>query len=921
MTTETSALPVRADDNLLLDPLWDDHVIHQRVVAFYHQRLKEHAPAQQFLKRRGLDDAQMIDHFQVGFADRALGRAMPRAGSALGKEIRSRLQSLGLYRESGHGHHNGCVVVPVCNDAGHLQELYGRKIAPGFHRQWNGCHLYLSETWRAAHPERGVLNASALSESEDLFLCDSVLNALTFWCAGHRNVTCSWGLGGFTDQHRRTLTRLGTKRVLIAYRRTDEGNQAAAELGAHLASLGIRCFRIEFPQGMDANRYALKAQHASEAINLLVRDARPMGACQAVEPGVEPFDGLTAHPASEPTRSEEVEEAADETADTAPEQASPAADKPDVADTTPTRAEPSPAPATPGDVQTEVKENEAVISLGDRRYRVRGLDRNVGLNQLKVNLLVSRAEAVHVDTFDLYSARHRELFVRQAAAELGLQEAVVRKDVAKVLLALEDVQERLLQKTLTTREKSPVMTEVETQAALELLRDPSLLDRILSDFEASGVVGEEANKLVGYLSIVSRKLDRPLAVVIQSSSAAGKSLLLEAVLAFVPPEDQVKYSAMTGQSLFYMGQRSLKHRILAIAEDEGAEQANYALKLLQSEGELRIASTGKDSTTGRLETQEYHVEGPVMIFLTTTAIDVDEELMNRCIVLTVNEDREQTRAIHHRQREDETLQGLLAARRRVEIIQRHHNAQRLLRPILVVNPYAHQLTFLDTQTRMRRDHLKYLTLIRSITLLHQYQRTVKTTEYQGKTIEYIEVTAEDIAMANRLADQVLGRSLDELPPQTRRLLLLLDEMVTRQCEELSTDRSDFRFTRRELREHTGWGNTQLKIHLQRLQELEYVLAHRGGRARQFAYELLYDGRGQEGQPVLSGLIDTSKLRNASPYSANQSGSEAQWSGGNGQWSGSGRPLVGAESGGGRAEKDDATQLVLEPSGSARDQPG
>ena len=67
---------------------------------------------------------------------------------------------------------------------------------------------------------------------------------------------------------------------------------------------------------------------------------------------------------------------------------------------------------------------------------------------------------------------------------------------------------------------------------------------------------------------------------------------------------------------------------------------SYALKILQSEGELTIASTGKDPVTGKLVTHEYHVEGPVMIFLTTTAIDVDEELQNRCLVLTVDEARD-----------------------------------------------------------------------------------------------------------------------------------------------------------------------------------------------------------------------------------------------------------------------------------------
>jgi hypothetical protein len=158
------------------------------------------------------------------------------------------------------------------------------------------------------------------------------------------------------------------------------------------------------------------------------------------------------------------------------------------------------------------------------------------------------------------------------------------------------------------------------------------------------VVGEATNKLVGYLAAVSRLLERPLAVVIQSSSAAGKSSLMDAVLAFVPQEARTQYSAMTGQSLFYMGQTSLKHRILAIAEEEGASRASYAMKLLQSEGELTIASTGTDAATGNLITQEYRVEGPTMLMMTTTAIDLDEELLNRCLVLTVDEEAHPGRA-------------------------------------------------------------------------------------------------------------------------------------------------------------------------------------------------------------------------------------------------------------------------------------
>jgi hypothetical protein len=372
---------------------------------------------------------------------------------------------------------------------------------------------------------------------------------------------------------------------------------------------------------------------------------------------------------------------------------------------------------------------------------------------------------------------------------------------------------------------------------------------------------------------------------------------MEAVLAFVPEEERVKYAAMTGQSLFYMGETNLKHKILAIVEEEGASRASYALKVLQSEGELTIASTGKDPESGKLITHEYRVEGPVMIFLTTTAIEIDEELLNRCLVLTVDEDREQTQAIHKIQREAHTLEGRLARAGKKDVLKVHRNAQRLLRPLMVVNPYARDLTFVDRQTRTRRDHMKYLTLIETVALLHQHQRPVKTAQQGVQAIEYIEVTLDDIAVANRLADQVLGRSLDELPPQTRRLLLLVDAHVTAECQRLSMERKDFRFSRREVRDATGWGNTQLKIHLGRLEDLEYLAVHRGTRGQGFVYELAYDGKGKDGMPFLSGLIKLGSLG----YDEKKSGVLAGWSGLEAKRSGPSRAEVGGVSGGGRGE--------------------
>jgi hypothetical protein len=139
-------------------------------------------------------------------------------------------------------------------------------------------------------------------------------------------------------------------------------------------------------------------------------------------------------------------------------------------------------------------------------------------------------------------------------------------------------------------------------------------------------------------------------------------------------------------------------------------------------------------------------------------------------------------------------------------------------------------------------------------------------------------TLDDIAAANRLAHETLGRCLDEMPPQTRRLLLLVEQMVAARCAASKMEREDVRFTRRELREASGWSNTQVHVHLTRLLELEYVLAHRADHGAGQVYELAYDGGGKDGGRFVSGLLEVEKLRAAHGYDGNRSGVGAASSG-------------------------------------------
>ncbi len=842
----------------------DDHETLAGVVDYYHSRLKQSPDALAYLQKRFITDHEAIERFKIGFVDRTLGlRLPPKQGNKAGNEIRTRLKELGVTRETGHEHFRGCITFPLLDETGRIKQIYGRRID----NKSKAKHFYLSQ------PMGGVLNLEAFTACDELILCESVIDALTFWCAGFRNVTTIYGTNGLTDDMVCALQVHDIKRVLLAYDADRAGDEAAALHADRFGSLDIECFRTRVSDGAkDINGFALLngGGHPGpirEALDSLIRGSQWIGTGKpSGKPGSSSAGAAKEKKPVETTSKPQADKASSLAAEIPGVEVARDEPKPEAAEVEaakPPKQPPvaSPQPPAPKEIEAEVKENGIVIELGNRTYRVRGLEKNLAFDVLKLNVMVRRDEVFYVDTFDLYAAKARAVFIREAARELGFDPEVIKRDLGKVLLKLESLQDKHIEDTLAVKDETIELTDNDKAAALDLLKQPNLIERILTDFDACGVVGEETNKLVGYLAATSRKLDKPLAVVIQSSSAAGKSSLMDAVLRFIPDEEQVGYSAMTGQSLFYMGGMQLSHKILSIAEEEGVAQASYALKLLQSEGQLTIASTGKDPGTGRMETQEYHVEGPVMIFLTTTAIDIDEELLNRCVVLTVDENREQTRAIHSQQRKNETLEGLLTGKRSSTVRKLHQNAQRLIRPLLVVNPFADQLQFCDDQARRRRDHMKYLALIRSIALLHQYQRPIKTVVVDDETVQYVEVIASDIALANRLADQVLGKSIDELPPQTRRLLLELHSWIDTQCDELKIEQREYRFTRRMVRESLGWNQTALKKHVDRLIEMEFIIPHRGS-GRRIEYELIYDGRGREGQPTMCGLLDAASLPKA-----------------------------------------------------------
>ena len=210
--------------------------------------------------------------------------------------------------------------------------------------------------------------------------------------------------------------------------------------------------------------------------------------------------------------------------------------------------------------------------------------------------------------------------------------------------------------------------------------------------------------------------------------------------------------------------------------------AAYSIRNIQSAKKITVAATGKDAN-GRMHTEEYTVRGPVCVMITTTATEIDQETASRFIFLTIDESAAMTEAIHQRQRQAETLAGLIREKKQETVTRKHHAVQRMLKPLAVVNPYAKYLSYPSHSLTGQAGPQEIPRPYPGLAFLHQYQREIKTVEVDGKPVEYIEATLADIEIANRLANVVLGQSMDELAEPSRTLLSKIYAIVKEQAEK------------------------------------------------------------------------------------------------------------------------------------------
>lgn len=486
-----------------------------------------------------------------------------------------------------------------------------------------------------------------------------------------------------------------------------------------------------------------------------------------------------------------------------------------------------------------------------RHYELRAIQKpGPGRLRATVRAVGDQGRCV-VETVDFYYSRSRRGFMSESARLFHQPLDIVEEDVSRMTDELERYVQRHVQNAQT---KLRTLDDTERVEGLRLGRAADLVGEIVRDIGSLGSIGEETNKLLGYLVMTSRKLPDPLSLLILSGSGAGKSHLQDTVLALCPEEDLVKLTSLTDQALFYRGEDSLRHKVLALEELAGAKGADYAIRNLISARKLVIETTVKNPLTGKLETQVNTVHGPTAVFQTTTSPHTDAETRSRFILVSVDESPAQTRAILQQQRQVHTLEGLRQRQARERILGRHHSFQRLLRQLPVINPFEPLLSYPDEHLLVRRDHPKYLQLILAVAFLHQMQRPLRHDPDLG---DYVEATLDDIAIANEVAHQVFGNSLADLSQPGRELLKLIEDFMQHKAASAADDKDTF--SRRELREAIHWGDTRLRVHLRELVELEYVAPLNGRFGVTYHYRLLAHG-GQEAGRFLAGLKSVEQLR-------------------------------------------------------------
>ncbi|MDC1162388.1 hypothetical protein OAT18_02985 [Tenacibaculum sp.] len=399
---------------------------------------------------------------------------------------------------------------------------------------------------------------------------------------------------------------------------------------------------------------------------------------------------------------------------------------------------------------------------------------DLNLGSLRVTLKITKEGSTFSrrDSVDLYNGSQVEKLMRKIAEELEVGIIAVRRMISQLIDTLEVYRFDNIEQENEENAIEYELDESEYNEAKELLESKDLLITTNKLIGASGIVGEENNRLLMYLIFTSRKTANPLHCISFGNSGVGKTHLQSKVAELIPNEDKVEFTMLSPNAFFYFNQYELRNKLLVIEDMDGAKEGLLPLRELQTK--KRITKSIVNKTIGGVgKTTNRVVEGPVCVAGCTTQESIYEDNSNRSFLLYIDESSAQDERIMAYQRMH--YAGKVDIDQQLRCAKLLRNAQRILEPIKVINPYAEYLELPKSVFKPRRTNIHYLQLIEVITFYHQFQRERLTDEQTGE--DYIETSLNDIQLANTLIKEVLLRKSDNLNTATRNHLEELIEYL------------------------------------------------------------------------------------------------------------------------------------------------
>lgn len=466
-----------------------------------------------------------------------------------------------------------------------------------------------------------------------------------------------------------------------------------------------------------------------------------------------------------------------------------------------------------------------------------------GLDRMRVTLKIQIEHQAIRHNLDLYNDTQVEKLIRKVAEKLEVGTSVIGAALNELTDLLEQYRIGEIEKQgAQQNDKRKILTPEEQQEARIYLSAPNLIERTKEDIGKAGVIGEESNRLLMYLIFTSRKREHPLHIISLGSSGIGKTHLQEKVSALIPEEDKIEITSLTAAAIYYFGRYDLRHKLVLIEDMDGAQNALFPIRELQSKRKI-IRTVPFKNTKGETKSIQLIVEGPVSIAGCTTKESLYEDNANRSFLIYIDESKGQDEKIMEYQRKHSA--GKIDTADQQKIINQFQNMQRSLQTVQVRNPFAEFLKIPDEVFKPRRTNAHYLAFVELITFYHQYQREKKYDQETGE--EYIETTLEDIAEANKLMKEILLRKSDELNGASRSYFEKLKEYLQLGNQTI--------YTSRQIKQALRIKGTTLRRYQNELLGSGLIKIQKGKPATGFVYEVVSYEEYQQLQNKIGHVLD------------------------------------------------------------------